>query len=158
MGQASTFLLHRQGTFQFWEDSWQSKNNFQKNITDNFFLKNCLYLFFKHKNYINWKLLNFNSFFLINKNLNIYFDNSKDLEYFLIEEKKFFKNFFFLGNINIFNLQGVTVVNIFIYMSKKKKKKNVKIEIKSNLININANITNNLKNFFNNKYLIKNFF
>ena len=158
MGQASTFLLHRQGAFQFWEDNWQSKNNFQKNITDNFFLKNCLYLFFKHKNYLNWKIVNFKNFFLVNKNLNMYFDNSKDLEYFLIEEKKFFKNFFFLGNINIFRLQNINVVNIYIYMSKKKKKRNIKTEDKINLININNNTIDNFKNFFKNKYSIKTFF
>ena len=158
MGQASTFLLHRQGTFQFWEDSWQNKNSFQKNVTDNFFLKNCLYLFFKHKNFINWKLLNFKSFFLVNKKLNLYFDNSKDFEYFLIEEKKFFKNFFFLGNINIFCLQNINVVNIYIYMSKKKKKKNLKTETKIDCINIELYPINNLKKFFSNKYLINTFF
>ena len=158
MGQASTFLLHRQGTFQFWEDSWQSKNNFQKNITDNFFLKDCLYIFFKHKNYINWRILNFKDFFLVNKNLNLYFDNSKDLEFFLLEEKKFFKNFFFLGNLNIFNFQGINVINIYIYMSKKKKKKNQNMQKYIDLTNIDFNSINNFKFFFKNKYSIKTFF
>ena len=88
----------------------------------------------------------------------MYFDNSKDLEFFLIEEKKFFKNFFFLGNINIFCLQNIYVVNIFIYMSKKKKKKKIETETEFVLANMDVNPIDGFKNFFNNKYSIKTFF
>lgn len=57
MGQSSTFLPDRQGIFQFWNDVWDSKESFQRSNTEILLLKNCLSIFFKNKNFVNWRFL-----------------------------------------------------------------------------------------------------
>lgn len=57
MGQSSTFLPERQGVFQFWNDVWDSKESFQRSNVEILLLKNCLAIFFKNKNFVNWRFL-----------------------------------------------------------------------------------------------------
>ncbi len=133
MGQASTFILHKQGSFQLWNEVWDSKKSFEKINVEHSFLKICFSIFFKNKNFLNWKLLNISKFFFWKNKFNLYFNNKRFLEKYLISTKKIKKNKAFVGHLDIFRLQGWLIINLFFFLTnknikiKKKFKKNKKL-------------------------------
>ncbi len=87
MGQRSTFMLERQGTFQHWKNIWDSKESFQKTNFELLLLKDCMSVFFSNKNYLNWRFFNFRNKKYLSKRFGIK-TSSRDLEKYLVEKKK----------------------------------------------------------------------
>lgn len=142
MGQSSTFLTNRQGDFQFWNDIWDSKESFQKSNLENILIKNCLSVFLKNKNYINWR------FFFI-KNLNFwstsFFLNTKphELEDYWIEQKNIKKNNISIITCFIFKYQNWLVFFIYYHVVKKfvSKKKKIETILEPDALNAETNET-----------------
>jgi len=145
LGQGSTFLTNRQGDFQFWNDIWDSKESFQKSNLENILIKNCLSIFLKNKNYINWR------FFFI-KNLNFwsssFFLNTKpyELEDYWIEQKNIKKNNISVITCFIFKYQNWLVFFIYYHVVRKfvSKKKKAEIDLSYDNVNVENKPTDNI--------------
>jgi hypothetical protein len=150
LGQASTFILHRQGNFQLWNETWDSKYSFEKNNIEHSFLKKCFTIFFKNKNFIHWKLLKIkNKKFL--KNTFFFFLNNFQLENYILLNKKIKKNRIYVGNIDILKINGWLLINFFFFYTKKKKrflKKKKKKKMKNIFLNFNFLSQDNYNFFF----------
>lgn len=105
MGQRSTFMLERQGTFQHWKNIWDSKESFQKTNFELLLLKDCMSVFFSNKNYLNWRFFNFRNKKYLSKRFGIK-TNSRDLEKYLIEKKKVKKSTAFVISCFAFKYHG----------------------------------------------------
>lgn len=128
MGQSSTFITNRLGSFQFWNECWDSKNSFNKSITEHFFLKKFFYLFIKNKSYTNWYNLK-----KIKKNLNFLFFNSLNLNTNLnnfLKNKKLNNYKPILGNFYILKFNSWLFIKIFIFFKNKNKMFNLKKKVK----------------------------
>ncbi len=118
MGQTKFKYLNRIGSSIYWNNSWESINNYKKNFINFYFLDLFLNKFFK------------NSFFKKD-----YFYKKK--KFIKISENFFFKNIFFLkkkynfkkkiknirvfnSKIWIFNYQNWTIIKIYLYITKYK--------------------------------------
>lgn len=174
MGQSSTFLTNRQGDFQFWNDIWDSKESFQKSNLENILIKNCLSVFLKNKNYVNWRFFFF-------KNLNFWSDsfflslNPHLLEEYWIEHKDIKKNNISVITCFIFKYQGWLIFFIYYHVvrkfvsNKKKIEENLNedsLNVQESNKNLNENNTDidekieiapNQTNFLNYKGLVENF-
>lgn len=147
MGQSSTFLTNRQGTFQFWNDVWDSTESFQKSNLEHILIKNCLTIFLKNKNYVNWRFFEikdkdyWSDFFFLN-------ENKYDLENYWIDKKKVKKTNLWVISCFIFKYQNWFFFFIYYYNSTLKKIKILTLE--ENSINLEENFYSlNLdKNFF----------
>ena len=118
MGQTKFKYLNRSGYSIYWNNSWDSKNNYKKNFINFYFLdlflnkifKDTLFVkdyFFKKNKYNNF----INKFFL--KNV------------LFLKKNYFFKNRIkllkvFNSKIWILNYQNWIVINVYVYISKKK--------------------------------------
>ena len=152
MGQASTFILHRQGNFQLWNEVWDSKYSFEKNNIEHSFLKKCFNIFFKNKNFIHWRLFNLENKKVL-KNSSFLFFDCFQIENFILLKKKVKKNRIYVGNIDILKLNGWLIINFFFFFTKKRKriqKKKIKKKIKNTFFKLNffSNNNNNNETFF----------
>lgn len=133
MGQPSIFLLNRQGTFQFWNELWDSKIFFLKYFKENIFLKKVLSIFLNNKNFIHWKLFNYIDFSNLNKNVKeIIFNQEITLHNFFFVKNRLKLSFIYTSKCWLFKYQGWTILNIFTLNTRrralilKKNKKNLK--------------------------------
>ena len=116
MGQTKFKILNRSGYSIYWDNSWESKNNYKKKFINYFFLD----LFLE-------KILNDNLFVQ-----DYFFVKNKQL---LKKQNHFFKNIIFLKKLSnfknnfrklkvfnsktwIFNYQDWIIVNIYTYVAK----------------------------------------
>lgn len=118
MGQRSTFMLERQGTFQHWKNIWDSKESFQKTNFELLLLKDCMSVFFSNKNYLNWRFFNFRNKKYLSKRFGIK-TNSRDLEKYLIEKKKVKKSTAFVISCFAFKYHGWLFFFIQYFLKKK---------------------------------------
>lgn len=117
MGQRSTFMLERQGTFQHWKNVWDSKESFQKTNFELLLLKDCMSVFFSNKNYLSWRFFSFRNKKYLSKRFGIK-TNAIDLEKYLIEKKKLKEIQLLLFLVLLLN----TTVDFFFYTIFFKKK------------------------------------
>jgi hypothetical protein len=116
MGQTKFKYLNRSGFSIYWNNSWESKNNFKKNFVNFYFLDLFLNKFFNEKIFLKDyfykknKLLNFNKNFFY-KNI-LYFKKKNIL-------KKKFKNLkIFNSKLWIFKYQSWIILKMYIYKTK----------------------------------------
>lgn len=116
MGQTKFKYINRSGYSIYWNNSWESKNNYKKNFINFYFLDIFLNKFFNDnlflKNYFfrKKKIINFNKNFF---SKNIIFLKKK------YKIKKRFKNLrIFNSKIWILNYQNWIVVKTYIYIAK----------------------------------------
>jgi len=150
LGQASTFILHRQGNFQLWNETWDSKHSFEKNNIEHSFLKKCFNIFFKNKNFIHWKLLKIKNKNIL-KNTFFYYFNSFQLENYILLLKKVKNNRIYIGNIDIIKINGWLLINLFFFYTKKKKRlinKKKKKKIKNIFLNFHPFSYERIENSF----------
>lgn len=115
MGQTKFKSLNRSGYSIYWDNSWESKNNYKKKFINYFFLDLFLEKIFNDSLFVQ------DYFFLKNKQVL----NKKNYLYKnIIFLKKFynFKNIFkklkiFNSKIWIFNYQDWIIVNVYTYVS-----------------------------------------
>lgn len=137
MGQRSTFMLERQGSFQYWKNIWDSKESFQKTNFELYLLKDCMSVFFSNKSYLNWRFFNFRNKKFFSKKFGIKINNL-NLEKFLINKKKIKRNTAFVISCYAFKYHGwlfffinyflkkKNIIKTFKYKKRKKKKKKFK--------------------------------
>lgn len=118
MGQRSTFMLERQGTFQHWKNIWDSKESFQKTNFELLLLKDCMSVFFSNKNYLNWRFFNFRNKKYLSKRFGIK-TSSRDLEKYLVEKKKVKKSTAFVISCFAFKYHGWLFFFIQYFLKKK---------------------------------------
>ncbi len=137
MGQTKFKYLNRVGYSIYWNNSWESLNNFRKSFVKYFFLDLFLNKIFDDSFFVQ------DYFYLKNKysNKNNFINNNIFFLKKLFVFKKKFKNLkIFNSKIWILSYQNFIIINVYVYITKKnvnninneKKKKIILKKIKYN--------------------------
>ncbi len=142
MGQTKFKYINRSGYSIYWNNSWESKNNFKKSFINFYFLDIFLNKFFNDNLFVKDYFFKKNKSFNFNKNYfskNILFLKKK----YIIKKK--LKNLkIFNSKIWILNYQNWIIIKIYIYVTKYNYISNIK---KKKIIFSKKKYNNYLKKF-----------
>ncbi len=116
MGQTKFKILNRSGYSVYWNNSWESKNNYKKNFINYFFLDLFLEKIFNDNLFVQ------DYFFIKNKQslnkVNYLYKNVIFLKKLHIFKNNFKKLKVFNSKIWILNYQSWVIVNVYTYILK----------------------------------------
>jgi len=148
LGQSSTFLPNRQGSFQYWSECWDSKKTFDKVSVEHFFIKKTLDIFIKNKSFLNWCLIKKIVTEVNLKKTELLLKSDLSFEQQLLLKKKNNKKKIFSGHADIFRYQSWLFLKFFffntVFLKKKKQKKKF---LKKKKLYAHATKDNRLSNY-----------
>lgn len=145
MGQTKFKILNRSGYSVYWNNSWESKNNYKKKFVNYFFLDLFLekifndslfvqdYFFVKNKKSLNKKNYFYKNIIFLKK-LNNFKNNFKQLKVFN-------------SKVWIFNYQDWVIVNVYTYTVKDNNNISINTVKKKKIINNSKKYS-----YFSNKF------